>query len=158
MTKDELLENFDFVDNNFYWKKPRSGIKVGQKAGSIEKKGYLRIKFNCKKYLVHRLVFLYHHGYMPQFVDHINNDPSDNRIENLREATFAQNKFNTKRQKNNTSGIKNVHWSKKYNRWLVTMSINKKLKYFGCYKDLELAGLVAMELRNKYHKEFAQHF
>lgn len=158
MTKSELLENFIYLNNNFYWKKPRSGIQIGQKAGSLEPNGYLRIRFNTKKYLIHRLVFLYYHGYLPKYIDHIDGNPLNNSIENLREATFSQNRLNIKLQKNNTSGCKNISWSTTQKKWRVNIRINQKTVNFGGYKDLELAELVATEARNKYHKEFARHF
>jgi len=158
MTKNDLLENFLFIGNNFYWKKARSGIKIGQKAGSLEKNGYLRIRFNTKKYLVHRLVFLYHYDYLPKYVDHIDGNPLNNDISNLRPATFAQNKLNTKLQKNNTSGYKNVTWSKSQKKWRVNLLLKGKNVNFGGYDDIELADLVAQEARKKYHKDFARHF
>jgi hypothetical protein len=91
-------------------------------------------------------------------VDHIDGNPSNNRIENLRGATNAQNLQNAKIHQNNTSGIKNVHFDKQKNRWNVQLRIDKKIKHFGLYKDLELAELVATEARNKYHGDFARHF
>lgn len=157
MTKNDLIENFDFKDNNFYWKKPRNGIAVGQKAGSIDTAGYLRLRFNQKKYLVHRLVFLYHHGYMPKYIDHIDGNPLNNDITNLREATFSQNRHNLKIQKNNTSGYKNVTWSTTQKKWRVYIQVNGKIIGFGGFDDIELAGLVAEEARNKYHGKFARH-
>jgi hypothetical protein len=157
MTLNDLLENFELIDNNFYWKKPRSGIAVGQKAGCLDNTGYIRIRFNQKKYLLHRLLYLYHHGFMPKYVDHIDGNPLNNDIKNLRKVTFSQNRQNLKKQKNNTSGYKNVVWSISQKKWRVTLWANGKFMSFGGYDDIELAGLVAQEARNKYHGEFARH-
>jgi hypothetical protein len=57
---------------------------------------------------------------------------------------------------NNTSGIKGVCWHKSTNRWYVQLQVNKKMKYLGIYEDIELAELVAIEARAKYHGEFAR--
>jgi len=65
------------------------------------------------------LIFLYHHGYLPKFVDHIDGNKKNNRIENLREATKSQNAMNQKVSTRNTSGIKGVMWHKRDKKWFV---------------------------------------
>jgi len=145
LTQDKLKELFHYKDGQLYrLVKP-----------STEK--YNTVSIDGKLYLHHRIVFLYHYGYLPKCVDHIDNNPKNNRIENLREATVSQNQLNAKKSIKNTSGIKGVTFNKKTNQWNVHISINKKLKNLGSFKDIELAELVAIEARNKYHGEFARH-
>ena len=96
-------------------------------------------------------------GYLPKFIDHIDCNPSNNKIENLREATFSQNQHNTKKRITNTSGVKNVHWYKPLKKWMVYIMINKKRKHLGYFNNIELAELVAQEARNKYHGKYARH-
>ena len=158
ITQLDVVKNFTYKDGHLYWKRPRLGIQVNDQAGSVDTKCYLRIRFNGKKYLNHRLIFLMHYGHLPEMLDHIDNNPLNNRIENLRPATRKENGYNRSVQKNNNSGYKNVYWHKQAKRWSVTITFNKKIKYIGLFKDLELAGLVAQEARNKYHGEFACHF
>lgn len=153
----DVIQNFEYKDGFLYWKTGRSGIQPGLQAGSKEKNGYYRIRFNGKKYLTHRLIFLMHHGFMPKFVDHADNNPNNNRIENLREATRTENNQNRKLQKNNSSGFKNISWEKSANRWRVRINVNGKSKSFGCFENFELAQLVASEARNKFIKCFARH-
>ena len=57
----------------------------------------------------------------------------------------------------NTSGVKGVSWRRKSKKWTVRVTVDGEYKSFGSYDDLELAELVAIEARNKYHKEFANH-
>jgi hypothetical protein len=66
---------------------------------------YRSISIDGTSYLEHHLVWLIHRGAWPtRFIDHINGDPSDNRIENLREVTQAENIQNQRRgQKSNKS-------------------------------------------------------
>ena len=90
-------------------------------------------------------------------VNHKNFLRRDNRVENLRPANDSENRRNAKKRKNNTSGYKNVYWCNKSKKWTVILSFNKVQKRLGTFKDLELAGLVATEARDKYHKEFANH-
>ena len=59
----------------------------------------------------------------------INGNKSDNRIENLREATISQNQCNRGKTQRNTSGIKNVSWQKDSKKWKVALHINKKYKF-----------------------------
>ena len=131
--------------------------KGGQKVTTVAPDGYLRVGFNSRQYLVHRVIFLYHHGFLPECLDHINGIRSDNRIENLRPATSYENICNSKFRSDNTSGVKGVHWNCVKKKWQVRLHVEKKVKSLGYYDDLELAELVIMEARDKYHKEFANH-
>jgi hypothetical protein len=119
---------------------------------------YLRIGINGKAEALHRVIFLYHHGYMPKITDHIDGDRYNNKIENLREATQQQNCLNKKHYKNSSSPFKNVHWHSDMKKWRVCMNINGIRKIFGYFDNIELADLVAQEARTKYHGEFARNY
>jgi hypothetical protein len=97
------------------------------------------------------------YGYLPKYIDHIDGNPSNNKIENLREVTNSQNCKNSKISITNKSGVKNVHWNKENKKWRVQLTINGKTKCFGSYDNLDTAELVAQEARNKYHGEYARH-
>ena len=115
------------------------------------------VEIDHKSYSVHRLVWLMHHGVLPEFLDHINGNKLDNRIENLRPATKSQNNQNKRLYSNNTSGVKGVCWHKRIKKWQVNVRVNGKQKSFGFFDDIELAELVASEARNKLHGQFARH-
>lgn len=156
ITKESLNKLFDYKDGELYWKiKTSKKVVIGSKAGSTRADGYTLVRINNKRYYYHRLIFLMHNGYLPDFLDHIDNDKSNNRIENLREATLMQNAQNVKLGKDNTSGIKNVSWSKMMNKWVVKIRINREKKHLGYYADINLAELVAIEAREKFHGNFA---
>jgi len=158
VTQERLKELFDYQDGNLVWKVARGRLaKVGQVAGCFEEKlGYIRIRISGKSYLLHRVIFMYHNGFVSDVIDHINGNTLDNRIENLRVATKQQNCLNRKTNRNNSSGCKNVSWHKRKQIWCVSISVNGKKKSFGGYDDLELADLVAQEVRDKYYKEFSR--
>jgi hypothetical protein len=158
ITQEYIKQLFTYADGNLYWKVANSNrVKIGQMAGTLLYQNYIQIRISRKKYQAHRLIFLMHYGYLPVQIDHKNNNKADNRIENLRAATNCKNQYNVKIIKTNTSGCKNVTWSKKRKKWYVQLSIDNKRKYFGSFENLELAELVAIEARNKYHGDFARH-
>lgn len=125
--------------------------KVRKASWYVDGKGYARAKLNGKLILMHRLITEAEEG---KNVDHINGDPSDNRRENLRICTQAENLHNRKKSKNNTSGHKGVSWSKTNNRWRITITNKGKLviKYA---KDFEKACKIHEELERKLYGEFA---
>lgn len=157
VTQDYLKQYFEYKDGNLYYKKRIGKMLAGQKAGSTRTSGYVAIVINKKPYYAHRLIYMMFHGNMPKFIDHINGTKADNRIENLREATKSQNAWNAKKWATNTSGYKNVTWSKRDKKWNVRLMVDKNYKSFGAYFDLEVAKFVAETMRHKYHKNFANH-
>lgn len=68
-----------------------------------------------------------------QRVDHRDCDGLNNRKENLRLATHAQNMRNRRRQSNNTSGFKGVYLSKRGDRWLGQIKFNGQYTYLGSF-------------------------
>ena len=159
ITQNLLQELFDYKDGELSWKKSRGNAKAGQVAVHLnEKIGYYRLTLFKKVYMVHRIIFMYHKGYMPEIIDHSDNNRLNNRIENLRQASRSTNMLNSKLHKTNSSGVKNVHWNKTDKRWIVMVRKNKERTYLGSYEDLELADLVATEARNLYNGQFARHF
>ena len=150
--------DYDLDTGIFTWKVSKANrTKVGDVAG-WSYNGYREIEINNKAYKAHRLAWLYVYGEMPKkLIDHVDGNRSNNKISNLREATYQENSENYKTPKTNKSGVKNVSWYKSLNKWVVSISIRKTKKTVGYYDDLELAELVAIEARNKYRGEFANH-
>jgi hypothetical protein len=152
ITQADVCSAFDYKDGDLYWKD--SGAKVG---GCVNRGGYKVMGFRNKNYLIHRIVYLMFHGYLPKFIDHVDNDRVNNKLENLRPASPSQNLWNASLRPTNTSGCKGVSWHKKTKKWQVKLSVDRVLKHFGYFDDLELADLVAIEARTKYHGQFARH-
>ena len=161
LSKELLHELFDYRDGALYWRvRPhkRSRARAGDRAGcAATPDGRIVIGYNKTQYLAHRLIFAWHFGHTPALLDHINGNRSDNRIENLRPASVAQNTQNSKLARSNASGAKNVSWNTRLGKWVVQVVANGKHFWLGMYDDLELAALVAEMGREKYHKEFARH-
>ena len=157
MDQKTVLNTFRYEDGNLFYKNNVSAKQKAQaKAGYIDKKkGYVRVYFDNKLFYLHRIIFLMHYGYCPEIIDHIDRNGLNNKIENLRPASRAQNQFNSKQMVNNTSGHKNVFWCKRANRWIVKFNINNKQIQCGMFKCINEAIDHAKICRNKYHKDFA---
>jgi hypothetical protein len=155
LTRDLLLELFEYRDGILYWKISKAFcIQRGDVAGTINSKGYHVTSINYKPRLNHRLVFLMHHGYLPKMIDHIDGDKLNNRIENLRPANPFENACNSKLRSKNKSGYPGVSWSSQSGKWKVTIQIAGKKMHVGFYTSLEEAGKVSIEIRKENHGEF----
>lgn len=152
------LFEYDKETGNLIWKtRPTNSVKAGEIAGSETEKGYIRIAINHKKYRAHRLVFLMHKGYLPKTLDHINGDRKDNRIENLRPATLAQNAQNRDISSRNKSGYKGVCWDKQTKKWKAEIETSGERVRLGYYNTPEEADKVVRKAREELHGDFAHH-
>ena len=118
--------------------------------------GYYTIKLNGKKYRLHRIIFACHHGYFPEYIDHIDGDKLNNNIENLRECTKSQNTYNSKLMCTNTSGYKGVSFIKEIKKYRVNMMINGKQKHLGYFENPIEAAKGYDKAAIEYHGEFAK--
>ena len=153
---DRFNEAFEYKDGELYWKMSRTNaIQAGSVAGTSYPRGYRRVYFDGKTWGVHRIIWTMFHGEIPpkMQIDHINGNASDNRIENLRLANNADNCKNRNPRKTNT-GVRNVSFVN--NKYRVALQTNNHKIYCGAFDDLELAELVAMEARDKFHGKFAR--
>ena len=161
ITQSELKEllHYDPETGIFHWLKSTTrSVKAGYVAGGKNHKGYVRIGVNKKRYLAHRLAWLYVYGYFPKYdVDHINTIPFDNRISNLREATTPQNQHNVKMSKANKSGVKGVCFDRSRKKWMAQLQVNTKKIRLGRFDNIDDAEKAVKEAREKYHGEYARH-
>lgn len=157
--------NYNPETGEFRWKE-RDNIpkhinkrKMGHIAGIAINTGHRRIKINGKNYWAHRLAWFYMTGNWPkEQIDHKNLNSSDNKWENLREATHGQNNQNKKIPINCKTGIKGVRLVIKGNckRYKVRISINGKDVHLGYYQTLSEAAQVRKKAATKYFGEFAK--
>ena len=155
ITQEEVRQLFAYKDGKLFWKVPRQAIRVGAEAGvSRGDNGYRIVTVNQKSYHAHRLIFLYHFGFLPPMIDHIDRNPRNNRIENLRAADSRQNQYNTKRHVKNTSGERNVCWHKRKNKWIVHMCVAGRHIHIGYFTTKKSAVVAARAARQTHHKNF----
>ena len=167
----ELLEYFPET-GKLYWK-PRSrewfqterSMKyfnnrfAGKEAGSIKSRNNdtyhpIQVKIDGRLYFAHRLIWLYMQGVpIPDQIDHINGDASDNRWNNLRASYHEQNMRNKKKYSNNESGITGVRWNKSKSRWVAYCQDNGKHKHLGSFKTKE----EAIQMLKSYRESIGYH-
>jgi hypothetical protein len=126
------------------------------------KNGYFYVvlsKNNKKKhYYIHRGVSL---AFIPNpnnylFIDHINRNKTDNRIENLRWCNKSQNSRNMEKHENTSSKYKGVYFHKKSNKWMSCCSINGKRNYIGLFKtEIESAEAYNNFIKNNNSEDFS---
>lgn len=81
----------------FHWKDSQKNVqwKRGRKVGTVAANGYVMIRILGKVRLAHRLAWLLSYGEWPEFtIDHVNHQPHDNRLANLRDVPHAANARN----------------------------------------------------------------
>ena len=139
LTTEYLKEIFDYHNGNLIWRVDKGRSKKGSIAGSKDSKGYLQIKLNQKPYRLHRLVWLWHGKQLPEQLDHIDRNPLNNKIENLREATASQNQWNTSKCDGGVS------FHKASNKWRARIKIHNKEIYLGVYSNYQEAKQVRDE-------------
>lgn len=122
---------------------------------SVAKSGYLRGCVDGVFYVAHRVAWAIVFGeWANGEIDHIDGDRSNNRIENLRVVTHAENNKNRCIQSNNSSGHMGVYWSKQKSRWQVRVSTpNVRSKHYGYFSALE----AAINARDRAYMENGYH-
>lgn len=114
----------------------------GKPAGYILDNGYYYSRLSKNRYPNHRIIYALHNNtidFNNKLVDHIDNNKFNNDPANLRLATNAENQYNSNKQKNNTSGHKNISFSKKLNKYRCTMRFKGNDVYIGLYETLDEA-------------------
>ncbi len=119
ITQERLKSLVYYTDEgNLRWKRAKGRAAHGAALGWKSGNGYVRTRVDNYETAVHRLIWLYHYGELPdKDVDHINGVRDDNRIENLRLASRSQNNMNYSKPVNNTSGIRGVYQDKVSGLW-----------------------------------------
>lgn len=89
-------------------------------------------------------------------VDHINGDRLDNRKENLRQCTRAENVRNRKKQKDSSSKYQGVYWEKKRKKWRAGICYNYKVMRLGDFDNEIEAARAYNDKAKMLHGEFAK--
>jgi hypothetical protein len=151
LTTEEIRTAWDYKDGEFFWKKSGAGRKLNQPAGSFCSNGYRRIALKGRCYLAHRLTWLWHGRELIDglVIDHIDNNPANNHIENLQQISQGEN--NRRREYiKNSKGC--VCFHKARQKWEVKIMRNYKNTYLGLFQTRE----EAVECLENYRNEQAR--
>lgn len=162
LTADQLREVLDYdATTGIFTRKTRLAQrhKVGDRAdfevtGKGSLRGYHRVSLFSKRYLAHRVAWLYVYGEWPDgILDHINGAKGDNRIENLRIASHAMNIENQRLpRKDNISGYLGVYWHPESRKWCARIQVNRKGIHIGLYDCPKEAHVAYVKKKRKYHE------
>lgn len=159
--KERLNELFVLSGSDLIARKSRGCVRAGTVCGYLRKDGYLRIKVDGALVLAHRIVWKMVHGDEPHYLDHINGDRADNRIENLRPVTSSDNKSNETLRINSASGFVGVTWHiptkpTKTSKWVAKIAKGGKETHIGYFTELKDAVLAYNAECLKAHGEYGK--
>lgn len=131
MDQRELQELLDYNPNTGIFTRSTSNHKgrwkKGSIVGSLHSGGYLETKINNRRYLLHRLAFLYMEGYIPEHeVDHKNGVRTDNRWNNLRHVGAMCNSQNVNIRTDNKLGVTGISVRLDTCKYRAYITINNK--------------------------------
>lgn len=142
--------NYEPVTGALRWKElpPQCTRSIGSIAGSKMRRGYWKVTLFGVTYLAHRVAWLHFHGRWPaEYIDHIDGDPSNNAIKNLREANSMENA--------RCCRAKGFYQDKRTGRFTAQIRVNKKSIHLGTFDTAEAASSVYFAATEKYFGEFS---
>lgn len=157
LSQEYLQYLFTYDGYNLIWRVSRSNrIKIGDAFGSDTGNGYYKGSIDKAYYKVHRLVWIYHNGDIPENmqIDHINGDGQDNRIENLRVATDQENKRNRVKQQSFSSIFKGVNYDIARGKWKAEMRVDNRSVFLGRFDTEQEAYDTYCNAAKKLYGEF----
>lgn len=128
-----------YSDGELVWAIPRPGIRAGRPVGYVNPDGYRVFYHSGRKHMAHRVIWEILRGSIPDGmqIDHKDGDPRNNRIDNLRLATPAQNARNVKSHSDATSRFVGVSWYKPGQKWRATIWANGRQNSLGYFTKEE---------------------
>lgn len=132
------------------------GRKLAGRIATSRRNKYLCVSFCGTLYYAHRVAWKMHYGIEPtkHDLDHINGDPMDNRIVNLREASRSQNTMNTPVRSDSASGVRGVKWFAPSKKYLAHIGVNGERFHLGLFDTIQEAQKAYVAAAQKLHGEF----
>lgn len=151
ITQEFVKKTFKYCDGILF--RHSNGKIVAPNTFSGNKYPSMRIK--GKPYYKHHIIFLYHYGYLPKEIDHIDRNKSNNKIENLREANRSSNHANIDKMVINRTGYKGVSSHQLTRKWRARIQVAKKQIHIGFFRTKKEAAVAYNKAASKYFGGFA---
>lgn len=121
--------------------------------GCINSNGYLAAYILKESWTLHRMIWLYVHGYLPKQLDHIDGDRTNNRLVNLREATPRLNSQNKHAARaDSKTGYIGVSKRPNYPRWRARIVIGEKRVALGDFDSPQEARDAYLAAKRRHHE------
>ena len=156
ITQELVRELFDYDPRGFLIRRKSRNHHNGDVIGAANNKAkdhHVAVQIGRRFTKAHRIIFLWHHGYLPRQIDHINRVKGDNRIENLRAVTPAENIWNQEHR--------GVHYSQRDKTWRACIKEHGVATNLGSFRtkdEARAAYVAAREIRNAKIKNQVSEF
>ena len=153
-----IQDKYTYQDGNLFRLQSAGGEKAGNIAGwetICNGRKYKKIKINKKTYYLHQIIFLYHYGFIPKYIDHADGNSLNNKIENLRDVSRTENLQNLKIAKshNKSTGVLGAYLHN-CGKFMSRIKVNKKDVYLGLFDTVEQAQQAYLTAKQQFHKGY----
>lgn len=153
---EELRATFDYHEDGYLIRK-KNGKPCGRRATHLD--GYTQVGVNGRMLYAHRIIYAIVHGEIPEGdIDHIDQNPMNNRIENLRDISKSENMHNSKKRKDNSSGFTGVYWNTQRQKWYAQICVDGKNSHLGYFEEFEDAVEARKMAKIEYHPSSPEAF
>lgn len=139
LTYEEAIQAWEYCPATgwFLWRADRKrGIKRASRAGAKGSNGYIYLSLKNTAYLAHRVAWLMSYGNWPDYeIDHIDGNPANNKLANLKAATRVENCRNMALRRDNKSGVMGVWWEERRRKWTAYIRVNGRSIHLGRYAE-----------------------
>ena len=153
--KKNKLPDIKFLNKELYYEEKtgelyykNKGQRKSNLVSCLDVNGYKRVTFGQESYKAHRVIWKMYYKKEPNIIDHIDGNPSNNKIENLRSVEVCENNKNKKMQKNNSTGYCGVYFRGK--KYVARIGKNGKVINLGYFVRKEDAIKARLDAEIKY--------
>ena len=142
ITLDRLLAVVYYNSGKLFW------VDTGDEAGSLNGRGYTKIKIDGRAFFRHRLIYFIHNGKWPKLVDHKDQDKSNDFPENLRDASHVLNSHNTEFTRGKY-GVRGVHYDDRLKKFRAQIQVDGVKKHIGLFNSIEEAKMAYEQVKHE---------